>query len=382
MYSFRIGTELRNRRHVMTRCRQSISVLAISLLAFACAVLGLASSARADDKNADAGASGPEERIKEALAEPTELEFFDTSLNDAIDILKARHGIEIQLDAPALLDAGVGSDTPLTKSVRGITLRSALRLLLDQHELTSVIRNEVLLITSKTEAEGMLETKVYPVGDLVRAEDDGLVVEMRPEFDNLVESVTSTIAPNSWDDVGGPGSIQPFANADALVVSQTDVIHEEIEKLLASLRETRAKQARQAGSQKQPPPDDTALTLRIYRLPASFKSSPLSGAPTAAPSQPAEQPKAAPSTPGGATLRGGFHPQFGGGALTTAGAGQAAREGTPAEELAKVIPTVVEPESWQMAGGQGAIHAVAGSLLVRQTERVHRQIRRLLTAIE
>ncbi|MEX0714329.1 MAG: hypothetical protein WD278_18480, partial [Pirellulales bacterium] len=84
--------------------------MAISLLAFACALLGLANSARADNKNADAGASGPEERIKQALEAPTELDFIDTPLNDAIDILKARHGIEIQLDGPALLDAGVGSD--------------------------------------------------------------------------------------------------------------------------------------------------------------------------------------------------------------------------------------------------------------------------------
>ncbi|MEX2121198.1 MAG: hypothetical protein WD847_16515 [Pirellulales bacterium] len=361
----------------MTRFRRASFVLA-----FAGAVLGLASSARADNKNADAGASGPEERIKAALAEPTELDFIDTPLNDAIDILKARHGIEIQLDTPALTGAGVGSDTPLTMSVRGITLRSALRLLLDQHELTSVIRNEVLLITSKTEAEGLLETKVYPVGDLVRAEDDGLVVELRPNFDNLVESITSSIGPTSWDEVGGPGSIEPFANADALVISQTDEIHEEIEKLLASLRKTRERRAVQVRDQEQPRPDDTALTLRIYRLPAGLKSSPLSGAPAPAPSQPAEQPKAAPGAPGSATVPPAVQPQFGGGGFSGAAAGQAAREGTPAEELAKVIPTVIEPESWQMAGGQGAIHAVAGSLLVRQTEKVHRQIRRLLMALE
>jgi hypothetical protein len=34
-------------------------------------------------------------------------------------------------------------------------------------DLTYVIRDEVLMITSKTEAENMLSTKVYPVGDLV-----------------------------------------------------------------------------------------------------------------------------------------------------------------------------------------------------------------------
>lgn len=33
-----------------------------------------------------------------------------------------------------------------------------------------------------------------------------------PDFDSITELVTSTVAPPSWDDVGGPGSIRGFAN--------------------------------------------------------------------------------------------------------------------------------------------------------------------------
>jgi hypothetical protein len=39
--------------------------------------------------------------------------------------------------------------------------------MLGELDLTYVIRNEVLMITTKTEAENMLSTKVYPVADLV-----------------------------------------------------------------------------------------------------------------------------------------------------------------------------------------------------------------------
>jgi hypothetical protein len=39
--------------------------------------------------------------------------------------------------------------------------------MLGEMDLTYVIRDEVLMITTKTEAENMLSIKVYPVGDLV-----------------------------------------------------------------------------------------------------------------------------------------------------------------------------------------------------------------------
>jgi hypothetical protein len=84
-----------------------------------------------------------------------------------VDYLKQRHGIEIQLDKKALSDAGIGSDVPITRSFKGITLRSALKLLLGELDLTYVLKNEVLMITSRTEAENMLSQRVYPVADLV-----------------------------------------------------------------------------------------------------------------------------------------------------------------------------------------------------------------------
>ena len=32
----------------------------------------------------------------------------------------------------------------------------------------------------------------------------------QPDFDSLIDLITSTIRPTSWEDVGGPGSIKPF----------------------------------------------------------------------------------------------------------------------------------------------------------------------------
>ena len=108
-----------------------------------------------------------EKRIANALKDPTTLEFIEAPLQDVIDYLKELHDIEIQIDQGALEDVGIGSDTPITRNLKGISLRSALRLMLRDLDLTYVIQDEVLLITTPEEAETQLATKVYPVADLV-----------------------------------------------------------------------------------------------------------------------------------------------------------------------------------------------------------------------
>jgi len=108
-----------------------------------------------------------EKKIDDALKSPTQLEFIETPMQDVIDYLKDYHGIEIQIDAKALDQVGVGTDTPITKNLKGISLRSALRLMLHEMDLTYVIQDEVLLVTTPEEAETRLSTKVYPVADLV-----------------------------------------------------------------------------------------------------------------------------------------------------------------------------------------------------------------------
>ena len=93
-----------------------------------------------------------ETSIRAALNEKTELEFVEQPFADVIDYLKQRHEIEIQLDNKAFADAGVGSDSPVTRSIKGVTLRSALKLLLSDLDLTYLVQNGVLIITTKTEA--------------------------------------------------------------------------------------------------------------------------------------------------------------------------------------------------------------------------------------
>jgi hypothetical protein len=111
--------------------------------------------------------SAGEAKINQALKETVSIDFQNEPLADAIDYLKTRAGIEIQFDNQALNDAAIGPSSPVTRSAHGIRLRSALRLLLDDLGLTWIVRDDVLMITSKERADEAVTTRAYDVADLV-----------------------------------------------------------------------------------------------------------------------------------------------------------------------------------------------------------------------
>jgi hypothetical protein len=141
------------------------------------------------------------------------------------------------MDRRTLADLGVEPDTPVTFEIAGVSAKSAMQLMLRELGLTFAIRNEVLFITSPEEAENCLTAIVYDVTDLMIGDDESQGLD----FDSLLDVTTKTIKPTSWDDVGGPGSIQPFTSAGivTIVVSQTDEVHDKIVDLLAELRSMR-----------------------------------------------------------------------------------------------------------------------------------------------
>ena len=109
-----------------------------------------------------------EKKIYDALEQPVQnFDFAETPLRDVIAQIQDAQGIPVQIDMKAFEDAGLDLETPVTRSVSGITLRSALRLLLGEIDLTYIVKDEVLLITTKEKAAENLVVKVYPVADLV-----------------------------------------------------------------------------------------------------------------------------------------------------------------------------------------------------------------------
>ena len=178
-----------------------------------------------------------EVRIFETLDNTTTVEFIDEPLTSIVDFFKDFHDIEIQIDEPALKDIGLGTDEPVMKQLSGITLRSALNLILHDLGLDWTITNEVLLITTPEVAQTTMVTRVYDVGDLILARDGK--GKLWRDFDSMIDVLTSTIEPETWEGVGGPGSIASFEvrGAAGLVIRHTAKVHQEVAQVLKDMSE-------------------------------------------------------------------------------------------------------------------------------------------------
>ena len=77
---------------------------------------------------------------------------------------------------------------------------------------------------------------IAPQGSPVGPGPGGLGGGAQADFDSLIDLITSTVRPTTWDEVGGPGTIRPFETNLSIVVSQTQDVHEELADLLEQLR--------------------------------------------------------------------------------------------------------------------------------------------------
>jgi len=159
-------------------------------------------------------------------------EFNEMPLREVIAKIRDAHGIPLELDQKALENAGVDLDTPITHHTSGISLRSALRLLLDNLDLTWHVRNEVLQITTREVESEHPTVRLYPL-------PWGIAAQPRPDIQALIDLLTSTVRPETWDCEGGYGSVRPVGECGEtmLVVSQTQEGHWEVEGLLRGLHQ-------------------------------------------------------------------------------------------------------------------------------------------------
>jgi hypothetical protein len=174
--------------------------------------------------------------MKEALGKQVNWKFKELPLGEVVEALRKELKISLHLDRRPLEELGITSDSPVTFEMSGVTARSALYLLLRDLDLTTMIHGEILVITTPEMADANLITQTYDVADLVLVEGgEG------SDFNTLIDMITKTVKPMTWDEVGGSGSIQSFESPGihALVISQTDEIHDQIVELFADLRALR-----------------------------------------------------------------------------------------------------------------------------------------------
>ncbi|PQO45003.1 nucleoporin [Blastopirellula marina] len=167
--------------------------------------------------------------VEAKLLRRVNCQFTDTPLSEVLGRLQSQAGIDIRLDNRALEDVGLSSDVPVTFHLRQLRLLTTLDLMLRELDLTYVISEDRLIVTTPEEAESDLRTVYYPCDDLLKQfAGYGL------DYDSLIQGITTCVEPEYWEELGGPGSVQPLNGG--LVISQVDTIHWKIERLMAALR--------------------------------------------------------------------------------------------------------------------------------------------------
>lgn len=170
-----------------------------------------------------------ESKLRQALLQKTRFEFVEVPLRDAVQKLAELHKLPFRVDESKLIDEGVQIEQPVTIVVSDITLRSALHLLLEPLQLTYNIRAESIFITTTTDAAEQLETRIYDVERLVTVPG-----QSDPDYKSLTNVLTSTVNPDSWDELGGEGTL-PELPPYYLLIRQTESNHDLIEELLRDI---------------------------------------------------------------------------------------------------------------------------------------------------
>jgi hypothetical protein len=231
-----------------------------------------------------------EAQVAFALEEPVEVNFLDLPLNDCLDYLAHTTKIPMQLDTQTLTDEGVPLNAPITLKLKECRLKSVLHLLLEPMQLAFLYEDDLMVVTTATRAGEKLFTRTYPVRDLFHgrlgadvrtqapnnaagnakgggffgidiqvaqgfggglagrgiagghvADPDGRAfgAPEPPRWDDLVDAIITTIEPDSWANLSGPGTLVYVKETGCLVIKQTRSAHDQILQLLRDLRKSK-----------------------------------------------------------------------------------------------------------------------------------------------
>src|SRR5690606_7738573 len=101
----------------------------------------------------------------------SEVRFENASLRDSLDWLRDTLGTNIHVDWGALAEVGVSPDDPINLRLRWARVPRLLRLMFQEtgqgDAITYYVSGNILVITSKQQADADVITRSYPVHDLL-----------------------------------------------------------------------------------------------------------------------------------------------------------------------------------------------------------------------
>ncbi len=246
-------------------------------------------------------------QAEDALRTRLNFDYVDMPLDDALAHLCGEVELQYYLNTRSLEDIGISGDAVVSLRLAGVSLELGLDLMLEQLDLTYVIRDGVILVTTEEALEFAEEVRVYNCRDLLgtgtapqdladvgaavepadntdasapapadqstrdsnapqeggtaKATDQGKVppisVDVLAQFGGgggmsgglgstpqpapvatpnmqLINLITTAVAPDSWEAVGGPGTISDFDGL--IVVRQNPRVHRQVAEVLSMLR--------------------------------------------------------------------------------------------------------------------------------------------------
>lgn len=164
-------------------------------------------------------------------------------LIEFVDMISEKYGMPTFIDENAFDDEGLDTEEEVDWKLTNIRLRTALSMILDTKDLTYLIKDGILVITTKTEAEDRQTTRVYDCSSLLANDQSLAALATKPgspsgagnSTNSLIMVLQNCVEPLSWEDNGGPAGakIVPFRNK--LIIRNTEAIHHDLRLLLDEL---------------------------------------------------------------------------------------------------------------------------------------------------
>jgi len=184
------------------------------------------------------------DRLVNQVRAKASFNFPGTPMAEALQEIAAAYDVNIHFDPRVAARFGAPPDMVVTWDEmvvrwddKDVTLGEALARTLGPKKLVYVLEDEVLKIR-----RAQIVTMIYDVSDLVITESSP---PDSPDFDALIQKIRARTSHLDWDGPGsiGNGSISRYLKNLSLVISQTDIGHAEIAKLLAEMRASKRKEA-------------------------------------------------------------------------------------------------------------------------------------------
>ena len=157
----------------------------------------------------------------EAVSKPQTVQFKDTSISEVAHWIREKTGLNVVMDSRSLETAGILSSEPINDSLNAAPMYLLLDRLANQKIQWSSNGGIITLYAAKDQRA--VYAVQYNVGELLDAKFKG---------DHLVDSIESTIDPDSW----GAGNASAVLLGDILFLRQSARNHRLVAGLLTALK--------------------------------------------------------------------------------------------------------------------------------------------------